>query len=142
MPWRYSLRLAYAALGAICLLLAIIGILIPILPTTPFVLLAAFFFSRSSRRLHNWILRQPILGPIIEDWERDRAVSTKAKWMAGIMITASLSVSVVFAPMPIWLTIPLALAGVAVLIFIVSRPTPEQAARRRGKAMAAAEAPR
>lgn len=142
MPWRYSLRLAYAALGAICLLLAVIGILIPILPTTPFVLLAAFFFSRSSRRLHHWILRQPILGPIIEDWERDRAVSTKAKWMAGIMITASISFSVVYAPMPIWLTTPLALAGVAVLIFVVSRPTPEQAARQRGESISTAEPPR
>ena len=78
--WLWWL-LAYASLG-----IGIVGIVVPGLPTVPFVLLAAFAAARGSRRLHAWLLAHRQFGPMIRDWEREGAVSRRAKRLAiGMM---------------------------------------------------------
>jgi len=80
--WRWAwLALAYLALG-----LGIVGIVVPGLPTTPFVLLAAFAAARGSRKLHDWLLAHRTFGPIISAWEREGAISRRAKWTATVLM--------------------------------------------------------
>lgn len=71
--------LAYASLGV-----GIVGIFVPGLPTTVFVLISAWAAARGSDRLHNWLLRHPRFGPVISDWQAHGAVSRRAKWMATL----------------------------------------------------------
>lgn len=75
--------------GAIALALGIIGIFLPILPTTPFVLLAAACWAKASPRFHLWLHRHHYFGPMVQNWERNRAVPRKAKILAISMMTLS-----------------------------------------------------
>lgn len=69
-------------LGFIFLGIAILGIFLPLLPTTPFVLLAAGCFAQSSERMHRWILENPTFGPMVRAWEEKRCVSCRVKLIA------------------------------------------------------------
>ncbi|SOY53528.1 conserved hypothetical protein, DUF454; putative membrane component [Cupriavidus taiwanensis] len=84
------LRAVWVALGGLCLLLGVIGIFLPVLPTTPFVLLAAACFARGSRRFHEWLLGHPRFGPLVSDWQRHRSIPFKAKCLALSMMWASM----------------------------------------------------
>ncbi|WP_249937050.1 YbaN family protein [Roseateles sp. DAIF2] len=83
------LRLLWLLAGFASLLLGVIGIFLPLLPTTPFVLLAAFCFSKGSARCEAWLLNHPRLGPMIRDWRATRAVPLRAKQIASVMMAAS-----------------------------------------------------
>lgn len=76
-------------LGCLALLLGIIGVFLPILPTTPFILLAAFFFAKASPRLHHWLVHHRYFGPPIRRWEKNRAIPLPAKLLAALMMTTS-----------------------------------------------------
>ena len=82
-------RAAWAGAGSLSLVLGIIGIFVPLLPTTPFVLLAAFCFSRGSTRVEQWLLAHPRFGPVVRDWRARRAVPRRAKQLAALMMAAS-----------------------------------------------------
>ncbi len=89
-------------LGCISLLLGLIGVVLPVLPTTPFVLLAAFCFARSSQRFHQWLVEHPVVGHPIKSWQEHRAIPRKAKYMALSMIVVSGAISVsFFIPTPL-----------------------------------------
>ena len=75
-------RHLWMAFGWASLSMGAIGVVLPLLPTTPFLILAAYCFSRSSQRLHAWLLNHPILGPPIENWRAHRAISGRAKLSA------------------------------------------------------------
>ena len=116
------MRYLYAGLGLICVALAIVGIALPLLPTVPFLLLAAFFFANSSERLHNWILAHKIFGPMIQDWNDNRAIRPNAKKAATLSIAAVFSLSLILgAPSHILIIQSVVLS--CVLIFIWSRPS-------------------
>ncbi|MHC4893188.1 MAG: YbaN family protein [Planctomycetota bacterium] len=111
-----------AALGLLWTLIALVGVALPLLPTTPFLLLAAFCFSRSSPRLHRWLLESPVLGPLIDDWERHRAIRRRAKWISSVLLIAFVSYPLGSGRVPGW-AVPLVLATCAgVLGFIWTRP--------------------
>jgi uncharacterized protein len=74
------------AAGAFALLLGAIGIFLPLLPTVPFVLLAAWCFSRGSERWERWMLAHRVFGPIVRDWRATRAVPLRAKQLASLMM--------------------------------------------------------
>ena len=90
--WAWLL-LAWLALG-----LAALGVLLPGLPTTPFVLLAAWAAARGSRRLHDWLLAHRLFGRIIDDWQTHGAVRRSAKRWATAMMLLCTVVLLVFAP--------------------------------------------
>lgn len=80
-------------MGGAALCLGFVGIFLPLLPTTPFVLLAAFCFSRGSARWEAWLLSHPRLGPMVRDWRATRAVPLRAKQLAIGMMAVSCTVA-------------------------------------------------
>lgn len=116
------MRFIWAGLGLLCLLLGVVGIVLPLLPTVPFLLLAAFLFARSSERLHNWLLSHPRLGPPIEDWQSRGAINPAAKRLATISIVVVFGISLAMGLRPLILGIQ-AVTLSCVLIFIWTRPS-------------------
>ncbi|MCF8159321.1 MAG: YbaN family protein [Polaromonas sp.] len=91
-------RWVWLICGALCLLLGFIGIALPLLPTTPFVLLAAYCFSLGSARYEQWLLRHPRFGPMVRDWRSQRAVPMRAKQVAWATMTLSSGIAWWFMP--------------------------------------------
>ena len=116
-------RLAWRIAGSIALVLGLIGIALPLLPTTPFLLLAAYCFSRGSRRLHNWLLNHPKLGPPIHEWRDHGAISRKAKALAMLALVAAF-LSAWFFGAPVWALSAQVVVLAAVAVFILTRPDP------------------
>lgn len=119
---RGGQRILFLILGFLSLLLGVIGIFLPLLPTTPFALLAAYFFSKSSHKIHRWLLDQKTLGPLIRDWESHGIIRLKAKWLATVMIVLLFSYSLLFVNVPHLIKGIVALSGIAILTFIWTRP--------------------
>src|SRR5512134_2189700 len=71
--------------GLACVALAAVGLFLPLLPTTPFLLLAGACFARSSRRLHGWLLAHGVFGPILADWEAHGAIRLRVKVAATVL---------------------------------------------------------
>jgi len=104
-------RALFAVAGCVSLLLGIVGIFVPGLPTTPFVLLAAACFAKVSPRLHRWLLNQRVLGPFVRDWEAHRNLTRRTKCIAIVSILIMLSLSAwSFAGRP-WIQLSLLLLG-------------------------------
>jgi len=87
-------RHVFIALGFAALLLGLIGVFLPILPTTPFILLAAAFFARGSERFHSWLLQHHLTGPLIVDWYEHRSLRAGVKRWAYVLTTISFSSSI------------------------------------------------
>lgn len=82
--------------GVLCLLMGLVGVFLPIMPTVPFMILAAYCFSKSSERMHRWLLSQPEIGPALHDWEQNRVIRRRSKWAATVAVTASISATIIF----------------------------------------------
>jgi uncharacterized protein len=91
-------RFWYLAAGHLSVGLAILGVFLPLLPTTPFLLLAAGCYARGSVRFYNWLLNSPTFGPIIHNWREHRSVALKHKLTAIALIVVSIGASVAFIP--------------------------------------------
>lgn len=89
-------RLAFAALGTLFLLIGIIGVFLPILPTTPFLLLATACYARSSRRFYNWLMNHPAFGPLIVEWRTYRSIPWKIKLVAVGTMLLTFGSSIIF----------------------------------------------
>lgn len=113
-------------LAYLCLGLGIVGIFLPGLPTTPFVLLAAYAAARGSKRLHAWLLAHRVFGPMIRDWEASGAVSRKAKyWAIGTM---ALCAVIFFLTAPKWWMAAIGTGIMAIVgTWLWLRPEPQRA---------------
>ena len=109
--------------GFISMILGFIGMFLPILPTTPFMILAAFCFSKSSERLHKWLLSRPHIGKLIIDWEKHGVIRMKAKVYSTIVIIPLFSYTLIFVNVNNWIKALLVLIALSVLSFIWSRPS-------------------
>ena len=118
-----SKRFALVAAGWISLALGFIGIFLPVLPTTPFVILAAFLFSKSSPRLHDWLLSRPHLGKMVLDWERHGVIRKSAKLWSTALIVVLFAYTLGFVAVPLLVKVIISLIGVSVLLFIWTRPS-------------------
>lgn len=117
-------RLFCLGAGIAALLLGIIGILLPLLPTTPFILLAAACFARSSLRFHDWLLNQRIAGPIIREWQTHRAMPRRAKRAAYLLMLLSFGSSILFLDL-LWHRLMLAALGLILTFFLWRVPVRE-----------------
>lgn len=105
-------KILYVLFGSITLVLGVIGIFVPLLPTTPFLLLTAFFYMRSSDKLHNWLMTHKKFGPYIKGIVTDKAMSKKAKQRSLITLWMTISISIY--------TVPLVLAKVTLIVIASS----------------------
>ncbi len=97
-PVRWLLK----GVAVTSLALGIIGAFLPVMPTVPFVLLAAWAAARSSPRMNHWLENHPQMGPMIVDWRNGGVVRRRAKWMASIMMAGG-AVSMALLVRPWWL---------------------------------------
>jgi len=116
-----DMRTIWFILGSISLILGIVGIILPLLPTVPFFLLSAFFFARSSQRVHNWLINHKIFGKMIRDWNERAAISIKAKYLATLSIGLVLVLSIVMDVKLMVIYIQIVVLSMA-LLFIWTRP--------------------
>ena len=82
------------AAGSLALGLGLLGVVLPGLPTTPFVLLAAACYAKASPRLHAWLLNHRLLGPMLRDWEKHRSLTRRTKTVAVVSMTLMVSLSI------------------------------------------------
>lgn len=111
-------RLLFVGLGLFFVGMAYLGAILPGLPTTPWVLLASYFFSRSSPRLERWLKRSPFFGTLIRDWQQHRGIRRSAKVLSTCVIVPVVSASTAVAPVPLWVRCCLAGLGAVGLCVI------------------------
>ena len=116
-------RITWLVVGLLALALGAIGIALPVLPTTPFILLAAFAFAQSSERLHRWLLEHNVFGPLIDNWQRHGAISRRTKVISVVTMAALPVISLlVSAPAVVVIVQVVVLGGAAA--FVLTRPNP------------------
>ncbi|MEH6649770.1 MAG: YbaN family protein [Motiliproteus sp.] len=116
-------RFIYFSIGLSCLVLGLIGVVLPLLPTTPFVILAAFCFSKSSHRFHQKLLNNRLFGPMIADWERYGVIPFKVKCISSSMMLVMISYPVFFKQLPLWADISMLVTALVALLYIWSKPS-------------------
>lgn len=116
-------RLLWGAAGAASLVTGLVGLFLPLLPTTPFVLLAAFCFARASARAERWILEHPRFGPMVRDWRERRAIPRRAKQLAWTMMALGSAWAAWVLP-GVWKGLPAAVC-LAVGVWMYRLPTRE-----------------
>ena len=119
---KSSLKYLWVIGGTTSLALGFLGIFLPLLPTTPFLLLSAFCYARGSSRLYDWLLRNRLFGCYIKNWREGRGIPLKSKIIAVILITVSIGYSVLYIiPFTIGKVLFVLLA-VALSYYIITRP--------------------
>lgn len=93
------LKVIYIIIGSFSLALGTIGIFLPVLPTTPFLLLTAYFYLRSSERLYHWLVNHKVFGKYIHDYIKYRSIPLKTKILALVLLWPSIIVSLYFIPL-------------------------------------------
>ncbi len=114
------------AAGFLCLALGFAGILLPAVPATPFVLLAAWLFSRSSPRFERAIVASRLFGPVIRDWRTHRGITRRTRWVALSVVAVTVAVTCFIAPVTDWLRWTVAgLATIGICVVLKLRVIPE-----------------
>lgn len=120
----WPVRCLLMAFAALCVLLGMIGAVVPGMPTTVFILMAGWAAMRSSPRFHAWLYAHAMFGPMLRSWDDGGRVGRRVKWLATLSMSASSVLIVYFTSKP-WLA-GLALASMAcVLVWLWLRPEPE-----------------
>lgn len=118
-----SKKLFFISLGTLSIIVGIIGLVVPIMPTSPFLLVAAACYARSSDKLYNRLLDNPMFGPMIRDWRENGSISRQAKWSAIAMIAISFSVSIFLFIKPLIGKILMAFIALVVVLLLYRLPT-------------------
>lgn len=130
---RPATRWLYLSAGWGALGFGVLGIFLPVLPTTPLVLLAAWCFSRSSERLHRWLLEHPSFGPLVREWETHRVIPLSAKVLATAMVVPLVGYAVLFDGVPGWARFPTVVLVVWGLFFVWTKPSRPGRTMRRSE---------
>jgi len=117
------MRLILISIGTLCVVLGTIGVFLPVLPTTPFLLLAAACYMRSSRKLLQRLMDSKLLGPYLRDYYGGKGIPLRAKIISISLLWVSLICSMVFFINLMWVRIFLIFIGISVTIFIATRKT-------------------
>lgn len=121
--WKTTTRIPYLCLGWLMLMLGFIGAFVPLMPTTIFLILASWFFARSSPSLEAWLLCHPRFGATLRAWNETGAVPLYAKILACVGMTAGFAIFWIGAHPGFWLTSLVAASMLASALYVVTRPT-------------------
>ncbi|MEQ9365082.1 MAG: YbaN family protein [Leptospirales bacterium] len=116
-------RYLLAIVGALSVALGILGVFLPLLPTTPFLLLAAVCFANSSERFYNWLMNHRLFGPYIREWRLHGTIPLRAKIVAIALIVLTIGASILFVIPLLVVKIFLACIGLGVIAFLLRTPT-------------------
>ncbi|MDH5657323.1 MAG: YbaN family protein [Spirochaetia bacterium] len=117
------LKIIYFILGSISLGLGILGIVLPGLPTTPFLLLSAALYVKSSNRLYQWLLNHKIFGKIIREYRENKTIPAKQKYLALFMMASMITLSVFVFLENLYLRIAVLILGAVGAFVVISIPT-------------------
>ncbi|NNC91112.1 MAG: DUF454 family protein [Acidimicrobiia bacterium] len=118
------MRLFWLLAGLLSVAIAAVGVVLPLLPTTPFLLLAAFAFARSSARMSRWLREHRSFGPLIDDWQGRGAIDRKARRAAIVVMFVTPVITWLFGA-PSWILAVQLVVSSAAAIFILTRPLPD-----------------
>ena len=121
-PSRW-MRALLLVCGSVSLALGVAGIVLPVMPTTPFVLLAASCYARASPRFHGWLLGHRLFGPLILDWETHGSIPLGVKWLAVGSMAVSTCASVYLLAGRPWLQLGLVALALGAAVWICRIPT-------------------
>jgi uncharacterized membrane protein YbaN (DUF454 family) len=110
-------------LGTVSLVLGIIGIFVPLLPTTPFLLLSAAAYCKSSERLYNWLLNHKYLGPYICNFRENKAIPLRVKILSVMLMWGTIGYCILCMDLPVWVRIILGCTAIGVTWHILSFKT-------------------
>lgn len=105
--------------GTLCVCLGVLGMFLPLLPTTVFLLLAAYCYSRSSDKFHEWLLNNRLLGKYIKNYESGQGISVRQKVTTIAILWASIGFSIWFIAASFWLTLFLAAVAIGVTVHLL-----------------------
>ncbi len=117
------MRVVYFSLGWFFFALGAIGLLLPVVPTTPFMLLALWAFSESSEKFHNWLYYHKFFGPPLQKWKQYRVIPLPAKIISVSFMSISLIYMMLYVPIPIWVKSIVALLMVYGAWFVLTKPS-------------------
>ncbi len=121
-PQGYARRILFAGLGMLFFTLGVVGVFVPVLPTTPFMLLALWAFSLSSQRLHAYVWHHPRFGQAVRDWKTYGIVPRKAKLSAVSVMAVSAVFLVFFSNAPLWAVMVAVVTMVSAAVWLWRRP--------------------
>lgn len=122
-PVKFVKRHIFNILGWLSFALGVIGAFLPLLPTTPLILLASFFFSKGSPKFYQWLIQQKYFGDLIRDWNEYGVVSKKSKIMSASCMFIIFIYFVIFTNRPLWMHVALGVIFISVSVFVSSRPS-------------------
>ncbi len=117
------MRLAFAGFGTLCVGIGLVGAILPVLPTTPFMLLAAACYVRASPRFYNWLLNTRGFGPLIREWRQYRSIPWRTKLTAIALMAVTLSASILFFVRQPYAQAATALFGIALAAWLYRIPS-------------------
>jgi uncharacterized membrane protein YbaN (DUF454 family) len=115
-------RYFWLALGHVAMLLGLIGVFLPVMPTTPFVILASYAYSKGSPRFEKWLLEHPRLGPPLTAWREHGVIKRTPKVLATLGLAFSVPLTCAFTSLALIVKLTLVAIVSTVLIFIWTRP--------------------
>lgn len=113
----------YLSLGYLCFGLGFIGIFLPILPTTPFMIVALWAFSKGSKKMHSWLINHPRFGESLRNWEQHKVIPIKAKLTAFTFIMASAIYILFFSNVPTYAAIISTSTMACAITYVLTRPS-------------------
>ena len=118
---RKPIKILLITTGTFLIVVSIIGIFIPVLPTTPFLLLAAVLYAKSSKRFYNWLINNRILGRYIKNYREGKGIPLKVKIIAISILWITIGYSAIFAIDILWVRILLVIIAIGVTAHIASK---------------------
>ena len=113
----------YLVLGWLFFITGVIGAFLPVLPTTIFMILALWAFSRSSEKFHQWLYHHRIFGPALQQWQQYKVIPVKAKIISVLMIGFSMTFLYLFPVVSFTVTLVIEIVMLMVIIYILSKPS-------------------
>lgn len=117
------MRAVFLGVGGVAFVAGVLGIFVPLLPATPFLILAAACFARAYRPFHDWMLAHRLFGPMLREWHHHRSIPHRTKMVAIVTMLASFGTSIWFVVRPAWLQVALALFALGLAAWMYRIPS-------------------